>query len=76
MGVQLDYERFSLSTVSGCLAEWAERMPEKLAVIDNIRRLSDGDLWSEVQALAAGLQNMGVRKGDGVEYACSIGLLK
>lgn len=66
MQVKIDYERLRLQTVPGCLAEAVERDPDKIAVVDNIRRLTYAELWAESTALAASLQRMGVNKGDRV----------
>ncbi len=63
---EVDYEGLRLFAVPDLLAHAANLAPERLAVVDNIRRMTYRELWAEVQAFAAGLQALGVGKGDRV----------
>ena len=60
-----------LNIVDACLARWAETAPERDAVVHEaedgtIRKLTYGELASEVTRVAAGLRALGVGRGDAV----------
>ena len=48
----------------------AQRMPDQVAVIDEIGSLTFGELHRRTNALAAGLRERGVGEGDGVAVMC------
>nr|WP_246256742.1 AMP-binding protein [Isoptericola halotolerans] len=48
------------------MGRWAARRPEHVAVVDHRRRLTYADLVAESRAVAGGLADHGVRRGDRV----------
>ena len=60
-----------LNIVDACLTRWAEKSPERDAVVHEaedgtVRKLTYGELASEVERVAAGLRALGIGRGDAV----------
>lgn len=61
-----DSEKLRQLSITGLLSYAVSLDPAKEAVVDGTFRLTYQELWTEVQALAGGLQSLGVSKGDRV----------
>lgn len=60
-----------LNIADACLTRWAEKSPERDAVVHEaedgtVRKLTYGELASEVERVAAGLRALGIGRGDAV----------
>ncbi|HVV07967.1 AMP-binding protein [Amycolatopsis sp.] len=60
-----------LNIADACLTRWAERAPERAAVVHEaedgtVRTLTYGELASEVERVAGGLRALGIGRGDAV----------
>lgn len=55
-------------TLFDVLSRTAERSPDKLALVDGVRRLTYSELLREVESLAAGLASLGLRPFDRVIF--------
>ncbi|TNM50824.1 AMP-binding protein [Nocardioides albidus] len=58
------------TTPAGGFKTIALRMPQQVAIIDELGALTFGDLQKRTNALAHGLRDRGVRPGDGVAVMC------
>lgn len=58
------FERLSRYTVWRVLEESAQRLPDKIAVVDGDRRFTYAELLAKSEALAADLAHLGLGKGD------------
>jgi acyl-CoA synthetase (AMP-forming)/AMP-acid ligase II len=58
----------TIRTISAHARELAQASPETLAMSDDVRELSFGALLADAEALAAGLQQIGLAKGDVISF--------
>ena len=57
-------------SLASVLAESARRRPDALALVEDERRLTFGQVWQQVRRQAARLVELGVRPGDRVALMC------
>ncbi len=62
--IQAIYDDLSRRTVWGILRDVAERLPDKAALVCGQERLTFGEVRSRSLRLSAGLERIGLRKGD------------
>ena len=55
-------------TLADCAARLAQRVPERVAVVEGERSVSFGRLFDEARALAAALRARGLRPGDVISF--------
>ena len=58
----------TIRTISASARDLAQASPDTLALSDDVRALSYGALLADAEALAAGMQQIGLAKGDVVSF--------